>query len=392
MKKLLVVLLVLGLAAPAMAADFFFYGSIRNHLGYFKASEDFIGGPGMDGTIAGGAGAVGEDSDSGTLLSIGTSTRIGAKAVASDKLTAIVEIGFQETSRTAGQIQDVYLRQIFGIWNFGAGKLLAGKTYTPGTFLGYSNSHGDMGDSGDANLLVQGLPYIGRQPLLELQFGTFELAFIENNSTAPTYTVGGVALTDRDFYLPRVEAAYVFRTPVLALRPVLGFQTYKVENAAGTVDESITSYLAGLGVSVTLGPAYVKATASYMQNAGNYGQTQLQLVNPLVAITNAQAVGADIEDSKLLQATLVVGMKFNPAFGIEAGISYANAQVDIAAGVEAEQTGFYYYLQAPIAVAKGVQIIPEIGWLDRGDLERTGAADLDNGKLAFLDVNFRIDF
>jgi hypothetical protein len=50
-----------------------------------------------------------------------------------------------------------------------------------------------------------------------------------------------------------------------------------------------------------------------------------------------------------------------------------------------------YYLQAPITVAKGVQIIPEIGMVDRGDLE-LDSEDIDQGTMTYVDVNFRIDF
>ena len=41
MKKLLVFLLVLGLAAPAMAGDWYFYGSARTHLGYYIGRREF---------------------------------------------------------------------------------------------------------------------------------------------------------------------------------------------------------------------------------------------------------------------------------------------------------------------------------------------------------------
>lgn len=391
MKKLLVVLLVLGLAAPAMAADWNFYGSVRTHLGYYMTDQEYAGGPAMDGTIGTPGSTITADDDEGTLLSVGGQSRFGAAVKASDDLTGNVEFGFNETTRTATggstKSQDPYLRLLYGTWNFGAGKLMAGKNYTPGTFLGYSGMHGDIGDQGDANMLVGGLAYIGRQPQLRVSFGTFDFAVIEQNTAAATLGT----MTDKDFDFPRMEAAYVFRTPVIAIRPVVGYQTYEVENA--TDSETIESYMAGLGVSLTLGPAYVKATASYLQNPGNYGQTNLLVLNGAgVNLTNARLIGDSVEDAELIQGTFVVGMKFSPAFGIEAGFGYGNAEVDTSDSDTAEQTGMLYYLQAPITVAKGVQIIPEIGMLDRGDLEQTGLDDIDQGTLTYVDVNFRIDF
>jgi hypothetical protein len=394
MKKLLVVLLVLGLAAPAMAADWHFYGSLRTHLGYYNVDEDFLGGPAMDGSI----GTPGDD-DGGTLLSLSGQSRFGAKVIASDSLTALVEFGLREASRkttTAPNSDEaVYLRALLGTWNFGAGKLLVGKFYTPGTFLGYSGMHGDLGDQGDANMLLGGLAYIGRQPMIQLQFGTFEFALIEPNTDASVFGAAGAGYTDKDFVLPRIEAAYVFRTPVIAIRPVAGFQTFKLENPTTGDDETVTSYMGGLGVSLTLGPAYVKATASYLQNPAAYGQGNAGMVSTNLngagnSILSSQFIGTDVEDSDLLQGTFVVGMKINDMLGVEAGFGYADAEVDVAAG-KAEQTSMLYYLQVPIMVAKGVSIIPEIGMLDRDDVEIAGV-ETDQGKMTYVDVNFRIDF
>lgn len=392
MKKLLVVLLVLGLAAPAMAADFFAYGSVRQHLGWYNTSDDFGGGPAMDGSIAGGAagavpGATG--ADNGTLLSMGGQSRFGGKAVVSDALYGVVEFGFIDTER-AGTAERPYLRLLYGEWNFGAGKLLVGHNYTPGTFLGYSGMHGDLGDQGDANMLVAGLAYIGRQPQIRLTFfNALEIAAIENNTAAVTYT----GFADKDFLLPRLEAAYTFRTPIISIRPVAGYQTYKVENRATGDDKTIDSFMLGLGVNLTLGPAYVKMTGSWLQNAGNYGQSQLLVANNRgVALTNAQLVGGEIKDSVLWQGTGVVGVRFMPAMGIEAGVGYGDATVDTAVGTEASMKGWVYYLQLPITVAKGMQIIPEVGMLDRKELSVTGAPDVGQGKQTYVDVNFRVDF
>lgn len=390
MKKLLVVLLVLGLAVPAMAADWHFYGSARTHLGYYDVDENFATGPATDPSIR----SNGLDDDAGTTLNLYGQSRLGAKVIASDSLTGFVEFGLRETNNA--EQEAVYLRLIGGVWNFGAGSLMVGKNYTPATFLGYSGMGGDLGDNGDANMLVSGLAYIGRQPQIRLTFGTFEFALIQPNSSADD--LGG---NDIDFVLPRVEAAYVFRTPVIAIRPIAAFQTYKAEDQVTGDDETVTSYTLGLGVSATLGPAYIKATFSYLQNPQNYGQTNLLVADATgIGAARAGLVGGDVEDSTLMQGTFVVGAKINEAFGIEAGVGYGDVDRDdcdlTALGLpgvlaDVEQTGFVYYLQAPITLAKGMTLTPEIGFMDRDDLE-VGGVDVDAGDMMYADINFRVDF
>jgi len=152
-----------------------------------------------------------------------------------------------------------------------------------------------------------------------------------------------------------------------------------------------------------LGPAYIKATASYLQNPGNYGQSNVGMVSTVYnvptgagglgsSILNAQYVDGDVEDSELLQGTFVVGMKINDMLGVEAGFGYANAEVEHPLLGDTEQTSMLYYLQVPITVAKGVTIIPEIGMLDRDEVETDLLGDVDQGKMTYVDVNFRIDF
>lgn len=387
MKKLLVFLLVLGLAAPAMASDWHFYGSVRTHLGYYSVDEDygtsFPAGPDTDATIR----ANGDD-DSGTLLNIFGQSRFGAKAIVSDNLSGGFELGFSETNNDTRDEERVYLRLLYGEWNFGAGKLRIGKHYTPATFLGYSNMQGDLGDNGDAVMLVSGLAYIGRQPQIRLSFGNFDFALIQPNSDADDLGAGDV-----DFTIPRVEAAYVFRTPVIAIRPILAFQTYEVEDNVSGDSEDVTSFIGGLGLSLKLGPAYIKMTGSYVQNPINYGQTNFLVADAIYTYGagGATFVNGDVEDSELLQGTFVVGAKFNKSVGVEAGVGYGSIEQEIAAGVDVEQTGMVFYVQAPITLAKGFTLTPEIGYLDRDDLEVAGA-DIPAGDMTYLDVKFQINF
>jgi hypothetical protein len=423
MKKLLVALLVLGLAAPAIAAEVGFYGSFRTHLGYYDVSEEYgttldtdipgdprpnlgvVDGPAMDPTIGSTTTQEGGFDDAGTVLSMSHQSRFGAKAKVSDTLNATFEMGLKETNRAARsdrtnvQTEEIYLRLAFGDWNFGNGSLRVGKDYTPGTFLLYSNMVADIGDGGDAVFLVGGLPYIGRQPQIKLTFGGFQFALIEpNTGTSSTVPAVGTFVDDVDYLLPRMEAAYQFNSPMISLRPVVGYQTYDaVARGADEEEESIDSYLLGLGAQMRLDPIYINATASYMINAGNYGQSNLVLgLAPGFTgnLLNARYVDGSVEDSTLIQGTLVAGAKLGTQLKVEAGVSYNMVEVDTSATATAEQTAMLYYIQMPITLAPGVSVIPELGMLDRGDYESgvDGAEDVDMGEMIYGVASFRIDF
>jgi len=299
-----------------------------------------------------------------------------------------VEFGLRETSNS-GDVEEVYLRQAYGKWNMGIGKLLFGKYYTPATFLGYSSMGGDLGDNGDANMLVHGLAYIGRQPQIRLTIGEFDIAFIQPNTSANDLGYG-----DIDFVLPRVEAAYVFRIPKISIRPIAAFQTYEADDQTSGDTETITSYTLGLGASIKLGSAYIKTTFSYLQNPGNYGDKNLLVFDAMrVGAANAQLINGDVENATEMQGTFVVGMVISDRIGLEAGLGYGHLEQDVASlsNANVEQTGFAYYLQGPISVAKGVTIIPEIGFIDRDDY-KIGGVDTPAGNMKYIDINFRVDF
>ncbi|MFW5936714.1 MAG: hypothetical protein ACOCS6_01530, partial [Desulfosalsimonas sp.] len=178
MKKLLIALLVFGLIAPgmAMAQDMdqrvteleenmeefakegkklkeaaekgpHFYGMIRPQVGYYDADSDFTRAPTTLTTLDQPAG------NDGWAMGLTLSTRLDAKVMVSDSVTALYELGFKDADA------DVYTRLAWGTWDFGAGKLSLGQYYTPATFLGYSAMVAEIGDGGYGNLLVEGLPY-----------------------------------------------------------------------------------------------------------------------------------------------------------------------------------------------------------------------------------------
>ena len=98
MKKFLIVLLVLGLVSPVMAADWNFYGSAR--MTTFYVTEDF-------GDFEN---AIGEDDDAGLIHTLQGNARIGATVKASDQIGGRFEYGSGPN-----------LRLLYGTYNFGGG-------------------------------------------------------------------------------------------------------------------------------------------------------------------------------------------------------------------------------------------------------------------------------
>ena len=106
----------------------------------------------------------------------------------------------------------------------------------------------------------------------------------------------------------------------------------------------------------------------------------------------------DIEDSTMITGTFVVGAKLSPMMKVEAGFSYSMVEVDSAYAVGAdnltsEQTGMIYYFQMPITAAPGVTIAPEIGMIDRGEIETDNVpGEVEQGDMTYGVVSFRVDF
>ncbi len=106
MKKLLIIFAVLCLAAPAMAADWNFYGSARMATFYSIADKDIEGD---------------NDTINRTLWDLQGNSRFGANVKVNDQIGGGFEYG-----------TGVNLRKLFGTYTFGGGsELLIGQTYTP---------------------------------------------------------------------------------------------------------------------------------------------------------------------------------------------------------------------------------------------------------------------
>ncbi len=345
MKKLLVVLLVLGMAVPAMAADWNFYGSAR--MSTFRTSDD----PGGSAS-----------STDNTTWALQGNSRIGAKVKTSDVIGGRFEYGSGPN-----------LRLLYGTWNFGSGQLLVGQSYTP-TAAFYSNSVFD----GDGDLLGVGQFYEGRKPMIQLKMGGFKLALVSPTAAS---TIG----TDNEVDIPKIEAAYKFKSDTFFVDIFGGYQTYDAINAtASGKDESVDAYVVGLGGGINMDAFYAKAAVSYGINLGDYGAYRPGNAS-FTQTTFADYDGdGDYDDSKALGYMAVLGFKASDMFTIEAGYGAQTYEPDVSGSQEdkAQQ----YYINAVINIAPGFFIVPEFGIIDRD-------SDVaDEGDLTYFGAKWQINF
>ena len=330
-----------------------------------------------------------------------TNSRIGA-TVTGDRLDARFE--FSVTSDGAGG--NVGTRRLYAIWKFTEGwGLKVGKDFTPITFF-LSNQVFDN----DSNLQFLGEAYGARRGQLavegQLGPGMLKVALIDQ-TTDTLNTPDGVV----EKLLPKFEASYEFKfSDAMSAHAFGGYQTYSVKypgTFGGTSDFSVDSWVVGAGADLNFGPFFVKPQVSYYQNGAAAGWLQnnylpfstsgfVSQINSVYG-TDLQVVGSnDVLDAKNLMAMLAVGFKPTESLGFEAGVGYVGYETDSYQGVKIKNNYLEYYLQAVFTLAKGVYIIPEIGYRDFGtqDIDKPFyivAPDVDLGSLFYAGAKWQID-
>jgi hypothetical protein len=320
MKKLFIIFAILCLAAPAMAADWNFYGSAR--MATFSVDVD----PDIQGV----------DSDTDTQWAQQGNSRIGATVKFNDEIGG----GF-EMSDSFGK------HKLYGTYNFGAGQLLLGQTYAPHAWF-LSNSVYD----GDGDLLGRGEFYTGRMEMIQLKFGGFKIAFIEPSTATANAT------NDIDTTLPKIEAGYDFKSDMFFVSAFGGYNSFTDEGGApagGDIDYD--SYVVGVGGGVTFGPVFVKAGVHMGQNLGNYGAYNPSSLNDEAAIN---AAGNDVVDNDGLGYLGVIGFNASDMFVIEAGYGHEEAELDDSNNKEEVDQ---YYVNCTINITPGFFVVPEVGMI-----------------------------
>jgi hypothetical protein len=364
MKKIVMAIAVLVMAAPALAADWSFYGSQRMET--YWVHRDF-----GDATVNG------EDDDDGLIWNFQGNSRLGAK-VKADKVRGHIEIGLKGNG--SGDL-DVGTRRAYGTWKFADGaELVVGKDYTP--IVQWISGQVFDWDNGLAGIGTNDGFRVGQ---IRLELGNFKVAAITANSSNASAAFDG----DRDIVLPKFEGAYTLQLGKFYSTFTGGIQYFQIEQTDASVNQTddidIVSYILGLELGVDIGAFYIKTCGAWGQNWtdanwNNYGYTSNS--NAAAALNTA---GDDTEDAKSWMAALVLGYKVSDALLFETGIGYRSDDNDAA---QDKDTAWNAYLQAVITLAPGVYVVPEVGYFDYMD----DNAGNNEGYSWYAGAKWQIDF
>lgn len=318
MKKIIAAVAVFAvMAGSAYASEWNFYGSARVQT--FWSDTDPIDGP--------------DTSDTTYGESLQSNARIGAKVKVSDELSGRFEYGAKNGAAN--------IRHLYGRWDFGAGKLTVGQTYGP-LNIAYSNQAFDddmaLGGYGDADM--------SRDPMVMLTFGGFKIAAITPSEKFDDNT--GTASTE--VTMPLIAASYTFDFNTGSFVIAGAYNSFEVDK------EDVDSYVIAAGAEASFGLFSMAASVHTGENSGNMISVETGGNDGLATFT-----GTEVLDNEVMGYNLVIGMKINDMFGLEAGYGYIEEKLDGSDDNEACS----YYIQAPIKLAPGVKIVPEIGKIDQ---------------------------
>lgn len=369
MKKIFVILSAIMLAmvftipagASEGAVEWDFYGSVRMHT--FSSYQDKnTSSSGFD--------------DRDARWGLNPVSHIGAK-VHKGNIGGCFEYGNKYDYDHGHDASDVILRKIYGTWDFGTGELTVGKTYTPIHFVTnqvYDNDYGLRGFGA----------FYEYNPMIQVKVDGFKLALVSPNTELPDGTDGILTVDDYDTTYPKVEASYTFSMDTFSVKLFGGWNTYEIVKAKSNKEYDVTSYIYGVAGVVNAGPVTLKAMVWNGQNVDSYGLSYSQEVD---LMPDYDETGDDIRDNKGYGGVASIGVKINDFVGIEAGYGYVSGKNDTV-DKDHNDEAWAAYLQAPITLAQGVTIVPEIGLYDYEEDDNAA----DQGHENYFGAKWQINF
>jgi hypothetical protein len=358
MKKLFILFAILCLAAPAMAADWNFYGSARFATFYSIVDKD--------------APPPNDDSINRTIWQQQGNSRIGANVKVNDQIS-----GSFEMSDSFGK------RKLFGKYTFGGGsELLIGQTYTPTSKYFYSNSV----YATDGDLLGVGQFYAGRNPMVQWKMGGLAIAGVSPNIPDDEEGVSAV-----DLIIPKIEASYNYKADAWFFDVAGGFQTYDIDYFAdGASDPTVMSYTVMVGGGMNFGAFYVNLGANFGQNYEEYGAGGPSLAG-VRAINQSGLFTPDEErDNETWGFLGVLGFNASDTWTFEAGYGYQKSELDVAG--DSDESLWQAYVNAVWNIAPGFFIVPEVGFAEYDYAGDPGEGASDAPTLFYAGAKWQINF
>jgi len=427
MKKLtilFVALVMIFAALPAFAqdkADWAFYGSARMWTAWEKVDDNTppqLASGGASGSFFpvavthSRAYTIGTNANSDSELAwlLQSNSRFGAN-VKWGNVGGGMELGVGGVNLSSNaQDNTVYLRLLYGTWNFGSGIFEIGQDYGSYFYL-VSNLCGVGGQ--ECNGIGFGSIYPGRVPQLALKIGGFRVSLeqpklvdsfsgtttrpitsqtilLVNNSTLAT-TEATFVKTDNTF--PRLAASYTFNAGPGQFFIGGQYNTFKeIFNVNNTTenDNTVMGWTLGAGTKLSFGPFYINATAQYGQNPNNAGSGPATLY-PSVQLYD---VATDTnKNSDYMAFQIIPGFKLTDSINFEGGFIWQKGKVTspVDSSLDFKQTTYTYYVQMVWSPTKNVFIIPEVGLIDFDKLSVQGG-DIPYGSTSWLGIKWQINF
>lgn len=304
------------------------------------------------------------------------------------KLFTKVEFGLREQG-ILGTASGPGLRKVFGTYDFGSGgKLTFGKIDTPTIEGGFQSdfNNNDAGGNGFGSVTTG-----SRKLQIQYSNSGATIAIIHDdgaNGDGGTLATGGAAYTSRGHSrIPRIALSYEGKIGEKGKFKVAA--TYKYFDRTNT-DLTLAGHSGDVhaghllvGAKVPLGSAYLSTIFTYGINghtygeqmtaasAGGYGYT-INLNNPYNANTNPDNALGDIIGLNAQRAGLVLegGAKINDTISLAAGVGYQatfngiNQRGNDRSRDRQAIHSYKIYANLPINVAKGFQVVPQLGFYD----------------------------
>lgn len=364
MKKLFAVLLVLLMAAPAIAADWNFYGSARVTTFYTVRDNNTLDNP---------------DTDLDHRLQ--NNSRVGAN-VKADKVSGKLELALRANGSALGSgDESVNTRLIYGDWNFSDnGFLRVGKELSVLDMTDVSNQV--FNSDNDLTGLA---PSANRTSGVGIGIGGFRFNLVQP-ATAPSWGAAGNTVTN-DAKWPKLEAAYTL--PIgkdFSFGIGGGFQSVEGTNPVNGNTEFINAYMGDAKFLAAIGAFYAKAAGFVGVNMAqaNWGTGG---VNQATQYSSAGFDGDDLKDATSYGGGGSLGLNFTDTLGIEAGGGYRIDENDGAS--ESDVNCWNVYAQMTYKFAPGAKITPEVGYFANQDNFTTGKS---GGFDWYAGLQWRIDF